>query len=79
MESVSSLQYQDTGLIPGLAQWVKDLVSLQLWCSCGSDSIPGREHPYAVGMVEKKKKKHLIPFTNLVHWKNFLYFWENAF
>ena len=34
--------HQDTGLIPGLTQWVKDLALPWLWCrlACGSDAIP---------------------------------------
>ena len=45
---------------PGLAQWVKDPVLLQLkhtGCNCGSDMIPGPGNPYAVGQPKKKNKK----------------------
>ena len=47
----------DTGLILGLAQWVKDWVLSQLWLrlQCGLDLIPGLETPHVMGRPEKKK------------------------
>ena len=49
------------GLIPGLAQWGKDLVLLWLWCRLAA-TAPVRllawEPPYAAGVtLEKTKKK----------------------
>ena len=64
--------HEDTGLIPGLAQWGKDL-SCGVGCRCSSDLAwmwlwhrPATaaavqplawEHPYAVGAALKFKKK----------------------
>ena len=52
-----SLQCQDTGSIPGQAQWVKGsgiCCSCGVGHNCGSDLIPGPGTPYA---MEKEKKK----------------------
>ena len=32
--------HKDMGSIPGLTQWVKDLMLLLLWCTCSSKSTP---------------------------------------
>ena len=47
------------GLIPGLAQWVKDPVlrSCSLDCNCGLDLIPGLGIPYDTGQPKKEKKE----------------------
>ena len=47
------------GLIPGLAQWVKDLALLQLQSrlKLGSDPWPGRSICCGAAKNEKKKKK----------------------
>ena len=57
--SAASLQCQDTGLMPGPAQWVKDLALLQLQhrSYCSSDVIPGLGTPYAMGQPKKKRRK----------------------
>ena len=47
------------GLIPGLAQWVKDLVLLWLWCRLAAVAPIGPlfwEPPCATGVALKKKK-----------------------
>ena len=60
--------YGVAGSIPGLAQWVKDLALLWLWCRPAATS-PIRplawEPPYALGAAQKmakrqKKKKGLL-------------------
>ena len=52
-----------TGLIPGLAQWVKDPALLQ--CNvggiCGSDLISGPGTSYAAGVAEKASKQASRP------------------
>ena len=57
MGSVISWECRDAGLIPDLAQWVKDPVLLQLWLRSQlplrSDPWPGT--PYATGQPKKKK------------------------
>ena len=56
-----------SGLIPGLAHWVKDLALLWLWCRPASSALIrpiALEPPYAMGsspkMAKKKKKKKII-------------------
>ena len=46
----------DTGLIPGLAQWIKDLALPQLQHG-SSDLTPDLGIPYATRWTKKKKKK----------------------
>ena len=51
---------EDTGLIPGLAQWVKDSALLWLWCRLAATApirLPAWEPPYAVGEDLKSQNK----------------------
>ena len=55
---------EDVGLIPGLAQWVKDLAWLWLWlwlwhrpAAAARIRPPAWEFPYAASAALKKKKK----------------------
>ena len=56
-----SLYLWDAGLVPGLAQWVKDLVVVQLQRRSqprlGSDPWPGNPVCCRVARKEKKRKK----------------------
>ena len=48
-------------LIPGLAQWVKDLVFLWLWCRPAAGApilLLARELPYDTGAAVKRKENH---------------------
>ena len=54
-----NLESTDAGLIPSLAQWVKDLLLLQLWLRL--DLIPGLGTLYARWCPKMKKKKNSYP------------------
>ena len=50
--------YEVAGLIPGLAQWVKDLGLLELWCRLAATALIrplAWEPPYALAAVALKK------------------------
>ena len=51
--------YEVVGSIPGLAQWVKDLVLLWLWCRLAATAVIrplAWEPPYAVDAALKRQK-----------------------
>ena len=75
-----SLEHQDTGLIPGPAQWVKDLAFLQLWHRSqlwlGSDPWARNSICHMAAKKEKKKKKKASTVTILFTFYFILYYFS---
>ena len=72
----------DTGLIPGLAQWVKDPVLLWLWCRPAAVAPTGLlawELPHALGVALKAKTKQITTTTTkTTHTKTPTVYWSQS-
>ena len=61
METNTANIHDDVGWIPGLAQWVKNLVLLWLWCRPAATTLIqplAWELPYAAGAAQNKTKQN---------------------
>ena len=66
---------EDECLIPGLAQWVKDMALPWLWCRLAAVTLIGPlvwEPPYAAGAALKTKKKRVANWSPFFFTHSFL-------
>ena len=71
VKNLSSI-HADVSSIPGLVQWIKDLVVLWLWCrpaAAAPSGLLAKELPYICHRCGLKKKKTTVFGTGYCGWK----------